>query len=99
VQTGADDDAEGGRRLLLVEAMSAGWGVRREAAGGKAVYAELAVTPSRQTATTRVELPGQVHEMVHLAGEALLARLLEAAEKESDAGPIRDTSVRSVSSL
>ncbi|MFE9650883.1 ATP-binding protein [Streptomyces sp. NPDC006365] len=76
-----DDGAEEGRGLILVEAMSAGWGVRRERAGGKVVYAELAVASSRETAATPVELSEKVQEVGHLAGEALLARLLETAKK------------------
>lgn len=35
------DDAEGGRGLYLVSAMSAAWGVERRAGGGKLVWADL----------------------------------------------------------
>ena len=36
-----DEDEESGRGLVLVEALSADWGYRRPASGGKVVYATI----------------------------------------------------------
>jgi len=80
-----DDDAEGGRGLLLIGAMAKQWDVFRPHAGGKIVWAELeldrAAKPPPLT-TMPVRIPGAtkpprgpVHTM---AEEALLQRFLDA---------------------
>ncbi|GAA2454931.1 ATP-binding protein [Streptomyces glaucus] len=49
----ADADADGGRGLLLVEAVVARWGVRARPGPGKTVWAECAVRPFRLPRTPR----------------------------------------------
>lgn len=78
-------DAEGGRGLLLVEAMCQNWDVYRPEEGGKVVWARLALShsarplPGRPQLTRRV--PGATApptgEVTRLADAALLQRVLE----------------------
>jgi anti-sigma regulatory factor (Ser/Thr protein kinase) len=51
------DDAEGGRGLLLVEALSARWGVHRSPVGGKVVWSELVTPAGFMTAALHGSLP------------------------------------------
>ncbi|SCD47596.1 Anti-sigma regulatory factor (Ser/Thr protein kinase) [Streptomyces sp. BpilaLS-43] len=44
VKKDPDDDAEGGRGLLLIEAMAERWDVYRPQSGGKVVWAEVLLT-------------------------------------------------------
>ncbi|EGX58639.1 hypothetical protein SZN_16765 [Streptomyces zinciresistens K42] len=54
----ADDDAEGGRGLLLVQQLAKRWGSYRTA-GGKVVWAEVAVRPPQPTAPPERETPAR----------------------------------------
>lgn len=80
-----DDDAEGGRGLLLIGATCKQWDVFRPQAGGKIVWAELELDRAAKPpplSTMPVRIPGAtkppkgpVHAMVE---EALLQRFLDA---------------------
>ncbi|MDX3386801.1 ATP-binding protein [Streptomyces niveiscabiei] len=73
-----ESDAEGGRGLLLVDAVAETWGVERPPAGGKVVWAELALgwplTPPP---------PGTLHPPLQLppGSRALRSRTEERAKR------------------
>ncbi|WP_330266277.1 ATP-binding protein [Streptomyces griseorubiginosus] len=85
VARSSDDDAEGGRGLLLVGATCKQWDFFRPHAGGKIVWAELELDRTAKPpplSTMPVRIPGAtkpprgpVHTM---AEEALLQRFLDA---------------------
>jgi len=87
----AGDDAEGGRGLFLVEAMSDRWDVFLPDSGGKIVYAELNVDKRRGPALVRrrASLPRRVRSVVMtgngpqhvMADRALLGRVMEGQAK------------------
>ncbi|MFE7456249.1 ATP-binding protein [Streptomyces sp. NPDC057554] len=79
-----DDEAEGGRGLLLIEAMAEHWDVYQSEAGGKVVWAQLSLAeppeppplPSMPVRTPgRTRPPGGPVE--DLASTALLQRVLD----------------------
>jgi hypothetical protein len=77
-------DAEGGRGLLLVEALSQDWGYYRPWAGGKVVWCALRLTePSVSLAGGRVVPPGAPPDR---SSETLLepALLMETTETADD---------------
>ncbi|WP_328917265.1 MULTISPECIES: ATP-binding protein [unclassified Streptomyces] len=53
----ASGDAEGGRGLLLVQALSERWGTAHPAAGGKVVWSELELTAPADSPAARTGLP------------------------------------------
>jgi anti-sigma regulatory factor (Ser/Thr protein kinase) len=85
-----NDDAEGGRGLFLVEAMSDRWDVCLPESGGKIVYAELNIDKRRGPAVMRpMRLPKRVRSVVMtgtgphhvMADRALLGRVMEGLAK------------------
>lgn len=89
----ADDDAEGGRGLLLVDALSDRWDVWIAPEGGKVVFAELSLNSLPVFAVEREAggLPDLLRHGMHLhssrenrmADAALKTRLLEGLAKST----------------
>ncbi|MDT0309675.1 ATP-binding protein [Streptomyces sp. DSM 44917] len=88
VKQDANDEAEHGRGLVLIEGTAKRWGVARPPAGGKVVWAELVIgTPPipRDSPSTRPDLQRRVPqatrpprgEVSEMASVALLERVLE----------------------
>ncbi|WP_411080863.1 ATP-binding protein [Streptomyces sp. cmx-18-6] len=83
-----DEDTEGGRGLLLVEALTERWDVYRPDAGGKVTWAEVSLTgppkppplpPLPVRVPGAIEPPsGPVEEM---ASTALMQRLLDGLRR------------------
>lgn len=80
----ADDDAENGRGLAIVEAMAERWGVYLPGAGGKVVWAALSLAKPPQPPTQPVlpvRIPGDTKPPTgtthRMAGTALIQRVLD----------------------
>ncbi|MGW2120150.1 ATP-binding protein [Streptomyces sp. NPDC001758] len=90
-----EEDAEGGRGLLLIGAMAKQWDVFRPHAGGKIVWAEIeldrAAKPPPLT-TMPVRLPGATEPpkgpVLCVAEEALLQRFLDALYQWDEPRPV-----------
>ncbi|QYA94399.1 ATP-binding protein [Streptomyces anulatus] len=79
-----DDEAEGGRGLLLIEAMTEHWDVYQSEAGGKVVWAQLSLAEPPEPPplpSMPVRVPGQTHPpagpVEDMASTALLQRVLD----------------------
>ncbi|MYZ40263.1 MULTISPECIES: ATP-binding protein [unclassified Streptomyces] len=78
------EDAESGRGLILVEAMSKRWGIHRPPAGGKIVWAEWDLSEPAKPAKDRPHVPHRVPSIVRaphgqtrdMATTALVQRVL-----------------------
>ncbi|MFJ7189696.1 ATP-binding protein [Streptomyces bacillaris] len=86
-----DDDAEGGRGLLLIEAMTEHWDVYQSEVGGKIVWAELSLVEPpkpRPLPSMPVRVPGRTRPPAGLvedvASTALLQRALDGLLNPSD---------------
>ncbi|QCW79132.1 ATP-binding protein [Streptomyces sp. S6] len=79
-----DDEAEGGRGLLLIEAMTERWDVYQSEVGGKVVWAELALAEPPKPPplpSMPVRVPGRARPPAgpdeDMASTALLQRVLD----------------------
>jgi hypothetical protein len=78
-------EAEGGRGLFLVETVSRRWDVYRPPAGGKIIWAELALPgPVNPTGLVQVLPQGVPHGEWARVGRALRQRTLDGASAEQD---------------
>ncbi|MET4669148.1 ATP-binding protein [Streptomyces sp. PvR018] len=79
-----DDDAEGGRGLVLIEAMTEQWDVYQSEAGGKVVWAELSLAEPPKPPplpSMPVRVPGRTRPpagpVEDMASTALMQRVLD----------------------
>lgn len=84
VKKNPDDDTEGGRGLVLIEALTERWDVYRPEAGGKVVWAEVSLSEPPEPPphpAMPVRVPGETRppggRMEKTASTALLQRVLD----------------------